>query len=62
MSAPINPLASATPAPMSATKVTAITPNPAKFGTNDVNRKRMPSASRRLLIGIVTCSTWKSSS
>ena len=62
MSAAISPLASATPAPISATNVTAMTPNPAKFGTNEVNRNRMPSASRRLRIGIVTSSRWKPSS
>ena len=43
MSAAISPLASATPAPMSATNVTATTPKPAKLGTNEVKMKRMPS-------------------
>ena len=48
MSAAIRPPASATPAPMSATKVTATTPKPAKLGTNDVKMKRMPSIDSRL--------------
>ena len=43
MSAAIRPPASATPAPISATNVTATTPKPAKFGTNEVKMKRMPS-------------------
>ena len=54
MSAPMRPPASATPAPISATKVTATTPKPAKLGTNDVKMKRMPSVESRLTIGIVT--------
>ena len=58
----MSPPASATPAPMSATNVTATTPNPAKFGTNDVKMKRTPSIVRRLWIGTVTSSMCQLSS
>ena len=62
MSAAISPLASATPAPISATKVTATTPKPAKLGTNDVKMNRMPSTESNPLIGIVTSSRCQSPS
>ena len=62
MSAAIRPPASATPAPISATNVTATTPKPAKFGTNEVKMNRMPSVESRLTIGIVTVSTCQPSS
>jgi hypothetical protein len=58
ISAAISPLPSATPAPMRAMNVTATTPKPAKFGTKDVKMNRIPSAERRLWIGIVTSSRW----
>ena len=54
--APISPAASARPAPIMAMNVTAMTPKFWKLGTNDVNRKRMPSIVRRPLIGMV--SSW----
>ena len=56
MSAAISPPASATPAPISATNVTATTPNPAKLGTNEVKMNRIPSVESRPWIGIVTVS------
>ena len=62
MSAPISPPASATPAPMSATNVTATTPKPAKFGTKLVKMNRTPSVVRRLWTGIVTSSRCQSPS
>ncbi len=49
----IRPAPSATPAPSIATNVTATTPNPAKFATNDVKMNRIPSTVRRLWIAIV---------
>ena len=45
----MSPPASATPAPISATNVTATTPKPAKLGTNEVKMKRMPSIESRPL-------------
>jgi len=41
-------------------KVTAITPKPAKFATNDVKTNLMPSTSRSPLTAIVT--SWTSNS
>jgi hypothetical protein len=58
----MSPPASATPAPINATKVTATTPNPAKFGTKDVKMKRIPSTDRRALTGMVTSSRCQPSS
>ena len=62
MSAPIRPAASATPAPIIATNITATTPKPAKFATNDVKMNRMPSTVSRLWIAIVCGLISKSSS
>ena len=58
----MSPPASATPAPISAMKVTATTPKPAKFGTKLVKMNRMPSVVRRLCTGIVTSSRCQPSS
>ena len=49
--APISPADSARPAPIIAMNVTAMTPKFWKLGTNDVNRKRIPSIVSRPLIG-----------
>ena len=58
--AAIRPAFSATPTPIMATKITATTLKLAKFCTNEVKMKRIPSTESRLLISVV--SSWISTS
>jgi hypothetical protein len=56
INAAIIPACSATPTPAIATRVTATTPNPAKFATNVEKKKRNPSTFSRLRISNVVSS------
>ena len=52
--APIRPAASARPTPIITTRMIATAAKLRKFATNDVKRKRMPSAERRLCTDAVS--------
>ena len=54
MRAPISPAASARPTPIMTTRMIATAAKLRKFATKDVNRKRIPSADRRLWIEAVS--------
>ena len=58
----MRPAFSATPTPIIATKITATTLKLAKFWTNDVKMKRIPSTEMRLSIAVVSVRISASSS
>ena len=57
ISAPISPAASARPTPIMTTRMIATAAKLRKLATNDVKRKRIPSADRRLWIEAVSSTT-----